>query len=136
MRAAGKFVWPARVRFVDTDASGRIHFSALFRIFEVAEEEFFRARGGDTMILEGQGLSLPRVHVEADYKRWLAFGDEVDVEVGVERIGNSSYTLAFTVRKKGEEAVAASGKIVAAVYSTAAGRAVPMPAEILRVLEA
>ena len=35
--------WPSRIRFVDTAASGRIHYTAIFRHFETAEFEFMRS---------------------------------------------------------------------------------------------
>ena len=34
-----------RIQFVDTDASGRIHYSAIFRYFEIMDHDFFRRIG-------------------------------------------------------------------------------------------
>ena len=36
------FRWETRIRFIDTDASGRIHYTCMFRYFESAEVEFLR----------------------------------------------------------------------------------------------
>ena len=40
-----KFTHRVRVAFPDTDASGRIHFTAMLRYFESAEIEFLRSFG-------------------------------------------------------------------------------------------
>jgi len=55
------FRWTTRILFIDTDASGRIHYTAMFRYFEAAEIEFFRSIG---VLHEHKGISFPRVHVE------------------------------------------------------------------------
>jgi len=39
---AEPFRYETRIRFVDTDASGRIHYTSLFKFFEAAETELFR----------------------------------------------------------------------------------------------
>ena len=43
------FIHRVRVAFVDTDASGRIHFTAMLRYFEAAEQEFLRSLGCSSM---------------------------------------------------------------------------------------
>ncbi len=40
---AQPFRYETRIRFVDTDASGRIHYTSLFKFFEAAETELFRS---------------------------------------------------------------------------------------------
>ena len=45
VRMSAPFSWRTRIRFIDTDASQRIHYTALFRHFEAAEEEFLRSFG-------------------------------------------------------------------------------------------
>jgi acyl-CoA thioesterase FadM len=64
------FIWPSRVRFADTDASQRIHFTAMLRHFEAAEIEFLRSLGllhNDRERLRGQFPARPRgVHVHID----------------------------------------------------------------------
>lgn len=130
------FVWKSRIRFVDTDASRRIHYTAIFRHFEIAEDEFFRSIGYPYTSRSGD-VSYPRVHVEADYKGALLYDDEVDVAVSVDAVGHSSYTLAFLVTKAG--APAARGKITAVCIDVATARAQALPPQFaadLRRLQA
>src|SRR5262249_20579708 len=65
----------ARVAWVDTDAGGRIHFTAAFRWAEVAETGLFRKLG---LLAGGQYGNYPRRRVEADYLQVLVFEDELD----------------------------------------------------------
>jgi len=102
-----------RVPFVDIDSSQRIHFTALFRYFEIAEHTLMRAIGQPyaTMLDE---VAYPRVSLTCDIKRAIVFDDQIDVTAAVERVGSSSWTVAFTVRAAAErdDAVNAYGVAV------------------------
>jgi len=123
------FVWPVRVRFVDTDASGRIHFTAMLRHFEAAEIEFLRSLGLDS---REAAVSFPRVHVECTYTAMVRFDDLLEVSVRVERVGNSSYKLAFEARV--EDRPVARGAVTAVCVDTNTGRARPLPLELAEAL--
>ena len=86
-----------RVAWVDTDAGGRIHFTAAFRWAEAAETALMRRLG----VLDRWG-NYPRRHVEADYTKVLVFEDEVEVRLRVERVGNTSITYAWDISSGGE----------------------------------
>ena len=122
------FRWPLRIQFVDTDASGRIHYTAILRHFEKAEVEFFRHLGIPYNHITMQEISLPRVHVEADYLRALTYDDPVEIEVTVPRVGEKSFTLGFDVLHEGQLAV--RGKIVVACMDRATQRSCPLPARM------
>ena len=129
------FLWRSRVRFVDTDFSTRIHYSALFRHFEIAETEFLRSLGVGYAHWFDRGYSLPRVHVEADYVAPLGFDDEIDVEVRIARIGESSITFDFRVIKTENGMDAARGRIVGVCVEVNRGKSTPIPADIREALE-
>ncbi len=121
------FTHRVRVAFVDTDASGRIHFTAMLRYFEAAELEFLRWLGFSHR--DAPDIGFPRVRVECEYRSAIVFDDELDIAVSVKRIGSSSYTLAFTALKDG--AAAAHGSIVVVCVGRSRQRAQAMP-EALR----
>lgn len=126
------FIWKSRIRFGDTDASGRIYYASLFRHFEAAEAEFLRFLGQPYTDLESREVSFPRVHVEADYRGALLYDDEVEIEVAPERVGGGSFTIGFVVRKNGDEA--ASGRYVIASMDRRTQRACPLPAPLAGAL--
>ena len=103
------FTWESRIRFVDTDASGRIHYTALFRHLEAAEFEFLRALGCSYLSFPREEGGFPRIHVECDYLAALRCDDSISTAVTVERIGATSFTLGYAVSVEGR--AAAKGKI-------------------------
>jgi YbgC/YbaW family acyl-CoA thioester hydrolase len=108
-----------RVAWVDTDAGGRIHFTAAFRWAEAAETALGRRLG----LLE-EWSDLPRRAVEAEYLKVLRFEDEIEIELRPERLGETSVTYAWEIRRDGE--VCIKGRHTA-VHVGPDGRAVPLP---------
>ena len=131
------FVWPSRVRFGDTDASGRIFYISLLNHFDAAETEFLRSLGVayntlDSGNLANGNMAFPRVHLECDYTSSLVFDDPMDIAVTVDRVGRTSFTLAFDVSTQGRNA--AHGKVVIACIDRRTQRAVPIPEKLRAAL--
>jgi acyl-CoA thioester hydrolase len=89
-----------RVRWIDTDAGGRIHFTAAFRWAETAELELYRKLG-----LIEQVPHLPRRHVDAEFHRVLVFDDEIDVALSVASVGTTSITFEWQITRDDELAI-------------------------------
>jgi acyl-CoA thioester hydrolase len=121
-----KHVLHTRVAWVDTDAGGRIHFTAAFRWAEAAETALGRSLG----LLEDWG-DLPRRAVEAEYLQVLRFEDEIEVELAPERIGRTSVTYAWEIRRGGE--VCVRGRHTA-VHVDADGQPAPLSDAMRRAL--
>jgi YbgC/YbaW family acyl-CoA thioester hydrolase len=86
--------------------AGIAHFTAFFRWMEEAETAFLRSRGMNVLgDWQGQKMSLPRVAVSCDFFKPVRFGDEVIVQVTVEKLGRSSLSYAFDFFN-GDEAIA------------------------------
>jgi|SRR5579875_3030361 len=131
MPPAAPFRFQTRIRFIDTDASGRIHYTAMFRYFESAETEFMREIG---VVYEKGGLGFPRVHVECDFLRILGHDDPIDIDVCLTQLGKSSMRFEFQTWKEGE--LAAKGAIVVVCIDKNTQRATPIPAGLRQKLEA
>ena len=91
-----------RVPFVDVDSSLRIHFTAMFRYMEVAEHELMRSLGLPYATAL-RTLAFPRVHLDCDFHRAIAYDDELDVTATVDHVGKSSWTVLFTALPSGAE---------------------------------
>ncbi|MBK5290213.1 MAG: acyl-CoA thioesterase [Acidobacteriia bacterium] len=126
------FRWPLRVQFVDTDASGRIHYTATLRHFETAEAEFMRHIGCPYDHIEDRDTAYPRVHVECDYLASMTYEDLVEIGVSVLRIGGKAFTLGFQVTHNGT--VAARGNIVIAAMDRNTGKSKLLPEALLQSL--
>jgi acyl-CoA thioester hydrolase len=116
------FLFQTRIRFIDTDASGRIHYTCLFRYFESAEIEFMRSLD---ISYTGSPFTLPRVHAECDYRLAIFHDDLLEIEVCLTKLGRSSISLEFRAMKQGE--LAAKGLIVVACMDRKTQLSVPIP---------
>lgn len=81
-----------RVEWIDTDAAGIHHNSAIIRYVESAEAGLMRRYG-----VHDYFGRAPRVHYEVDFEASLRFGQEIVAELSIESIGTSSMTFAFEV---------------------------------------
>jgi acyl-CoA thioester hydrolase len=115
-----------RVAWVDTDAGGRIHFTAVFRWAEAAETALRRRLG----ILDGWG-DYPRRRVEADFRHVLVFEDEIDVYIRPERVGRTSVTWVWRIERDG--IVCVDGRMVV-VHVDGSGAAEELPDAVRRAL--
>ena len=128
-----------RVPFHDVDSSGRIHFTALFRYMDIAEHELRRSIGFPEAT-SFKEIAFPRVHVECDFRGAIRYDDELTVEARVDRVGGSSWTVAFIARIKreadkieqqGESSPVAEGHMTMVTVDQRTGRAISLP-EALR----
>jgi acyl-CoA thioester hydrolase len=98
-----------RVGWIDTDAGGRIHFTAVFRWVEAVEIALLRRLG---LLDDDRVRDFPRRKVEAEFTLPLVFDDEVEVTLRVERIGRSSITYSWDVLRRGALAIRGSHVVV------------------------
>lgn len=131
MTAAPPFRFQTRIRFIDTDASGRIHYTAMFRYFESAEIEFMRSLG---VTYGGRQFDFPRVHVECDFLVPMVHDDLIDIEVCLTKLGRSSGRLEFRTLRDGT--LMAKGAIVIVCVDKQKQQPVPIPDEFRAKLEA
>jgi len=92
-----------RVEFGDTDMAGIVHFSNYFRYMEAAETAFLRARGLSVTMRDDTGrVGFPRVSVSCDFARPARFGELIDIDVTLEKIGSKSLSYRFDFSRDGE----------------------------------
>lgn len=92
-----------RIEWSDTDASGRYHNTAAFRMLEYAETALLDALG---MLHDVYGR-LPRVRIEADFDHLLDHRDLVDIDLRVVEVGTTSVTYKIEIRRAGQVCVGA-----------------------------
>jgi len=101
-----------RVSLHDTDAAGVLFFAHLFRHAHDAYEAWMTELGFplDEIIRDGH-LALPLVHAEADYKRPLRHGDLIRVELRLDELRASSFSVGYRFMTT-EVAVAATARTI------------------------
>lgn len=103
------------IRWVDTDASGMVHPSALIRMMEETEYEFLRSRGLSVVLTDGRGLmGFPRLSAEIELTNPVGFDTELKVEIFLMELDGKTITYEFLVSDP-ESSKVATGKFVVAV---------------------
>lgn len=122
------------VRLHHTDAAGVLFFGDYFRLAHDAYEDFLESIGYSiSHVLENAESLLLIVHAESDYRRPLHAGEHCLINVTVERIGGSSFILAYTISSEsGSEAANLRTVHVAADRTT--GKKCPLPADLVEKL--
>ena len=124
------------VRMADTDASGGIYFANVQMIALEAFEDFLHKSGYclDSIITEGDFV-FPIVHTEADYLSAMRVGDELNVQMKVTHIGNSSFAIKYNIFSLRTDLIVAAVGITHVVMCKETKVSIPIPQELFRLLE-
>ena len=130
------FVFTRAVRFEEVDAAAIVFFGRFLSYGHEAMEALFGALpGGYHGVVVKRGIGFPAVHVDADYTAPLRFGDTLTIELDVVKIGTTSCTFRYRMRRQ-------DGVAVAIVHHTCVCCAlegptkIPFPADVRALLEA
>lgn len=114
------------VEWVDTDAAGHQHNSAILRWMEAAEAQLMRELG----LVDYFPLS-PRVQQVVNFRERLWFGQRITATVWVERVGNASLVLGFEITghpcERSAGALAADGTVTTVHVPLGADASTPWP---------
>lgn len=115
------------VPFQDIDAAGVVFYAHLFRYAHEAYEQFMRSIGCSLQALLAAGsYLLPLVHAQADYYQPLRHADTVKIQIRLQRLGDTSFTLGYRVL--GEDKIeCASLETVHAALDRNTQRPLPLP---------
>jgi acyl-CoA thioester hydrolase len=114
-----------QMRFADTDALGHINNATFATYAELARLEFLSKLGGSV-----RSLILASIYL--DFRRQVQLGETVHVESWIEKLGNSSFTIAQTIFANGEKAADVKSVVVHFDYS--AQKSQPLSADMRNAL--
>ena len=121
------FVSEKLIRFHHCDPAGIVFYPQYFILFhELLEDWFNRGLGlnyADLISKERRGL--PTAHIDCDFRIPSKIGDTVQMQLAVKRVGNTSITLAVSVRSGAEVRVTANQVLV--LISLEDGAVLPIP---------
>ncbi|WP_249067203.1 acyl-CoA thioesterase [Halalkalibaculum roseum] len=101
-----------RSRYGETDQMGYVYYGRYLEYFEVARTEMIRSLGMPYSSLEAQGVMLPVVRTEIDYKAPIYYDELMDIKVHlftVPTVKLETYYEIFTDRSEDPHAL---GKVV------------------------
>ncbi len=119
------------VRFGDVDHAGIVYYPQFFIYFHEAFEDFFDENGHPYhALLNTRRIGFPTVHIETDYKLPLRYGDALDLEVSVPRIGERSATFRYVGFRHRDGLQACSADITCACVEMSSFRATAIPDDL------
>lgn len=128
------YAYHTTIKLNDTDAAGMLYFASLPQIAHHAFEAFIDEKGpGFKELIQDASYLLPIVHSEADYRAPLFPGDAIRVELSVERLGTSSFTTCYSIKK--EERVCAAAKLVHVSLDRNSREKIALPAALRTLME-
>jgi 4-hydroxybenzoyl-CoA thioesterase len=123
-----------RVRFGDCDPAGLVYYPVILHYCHVAMEEFFAGRCGISYhrLMMDERTGFPTVNAQAEFFVPLVYGDEAEVELSVGRVGESSVTFEYNVRRASDGTLCARSTQVHVSMNLDTRSAVPIDDNLRR----
>jgi 4-hydroxybenzoyl-CoA thioesterase len=84
------------VRFGDVDHAGIVYYPRFYIYFHEAFEDFFNQdNDAYVQMFDVDRIGFPTVHVETDFKAPLRYGDRLDLDLTIRRVGDRSTVVRF-----------------------------------------
>ena len=118
------------VRFGDIDQAGVAYYPTLLSHCHAAFEEFFEGALGRSYpkVVMTDKVGFPTVHLEADFREPLRYGDLLTMEVSVARLGARSVVFRYRAFRKGSRKAAFEVLGTTACVHLGRFRSMPVPA--------
>lgn len=128
------FIAHNQVRMHDTDMAGILYFARQFRFAHDALEDFVESFGYTfDQVFHRENFVFVIVHAEADYLAPLRVGDRLDIELSIEKIGESSFTVAYLIYKK-DRTLIGKVKTVHVTLDSQSRKKIPIPPHFRELL--
>ncbi len=132
---------PIDVRFADTDAMGHVNNAVYLTYMELARAGYYREVTGSTFGIGAQTHDRSFILADArvTYASPVLFGEHLVCECRVGWTSRSSFSMDYRLsveEPSGQVRLAAYGETIQVMYDYAAGRVMPLPADLLAILEA
>ena len=122
------------VRSYELDVYDHVNNAVYINWLEHGRSKLLQDKGFNyTNMASVWGVRFMNVRTEIDYKQALKLGDRAEVTTQVEKVGNTSVTIAHSVKRLPQETIAAQAKVVIVYTDANTGRPVPVPQEFVRL---
>lgn len=129
------FITRNQVRMHDTDMAGILYFPRQFRFAHDALEDFVESLGYTfDQVFRREKFVFVIVHAESDYLTTLRVGDKLEVQLAIEKIGETSFTVVYHIYKA-DKTLAGKVKTVHVTLESAARIKMPIPENFRKLLE-
>lgn len=117
------------VRFGDVDSAGIVYYPRYPHYLHIGMERFFQeVLGIDYAELTvNRKFGLPTVRLEVDYRQPIRYGDRIEMEIEIGKVGTTSVEWLYTLRRQGDDEVAATARTVTVASDLETIEKVPVP---------
>ena len=132
----GDYAWfaPITTRWADNDIYGHVNNVTYYAYFDTAANRYLIEEGG-LDIIAGDIVGYV-VNSGCQYYAPVAYPDDLEAGVRVDKLGNSSVQYGIAIFRAGETQAVASGHFVHVFVDRAADKSVPIPARLREALQA
>jgi acyl-CoA thioester hydrolase len=115
-------------RWNDNDVFGHVNNTVYHAAMDTTVTSWLLTEAGVRM-LDGDTIAVVRAS-SCEYEASISYPDVLDVGLRAGRVGTTSVTWEFGMRRAGEDAVVARGRFVHVFLDRASLRPVPVPADL------
>jgi len=120
------------IRWGDMDAMGHVNNAVYFRYIESARIAWFDSLGHAP---DPRGTGPVVVNASCTFLRPLVYPGDIELRTFAGKPGRSSFETRVEIRRTGEDAVYAEGRAKVVWVDHAAGKSVPLPDAMRRLIE-
>ncbi|MFK7830364.1 MAG: acyl-CoA thioesterase [Congregibacter sp.] len=123
-----------RIRFRDTDAQGHMFFANYLVLADEVAGYYMKDLGFDWSDPDKMPCFVFTANANCDYLHECLAGDEVCVEVGYDRIGNTSATMSFSMTRTRDDVALAKGGFTHVFVDPQTRKPQPVPESVREAL--
>ena len=101
------------VRYAETDQMQFVHHSNYLKYFEMARLEWLSSLGISYAAMEKNGILMPVVSAELNFKKPLFFGDELSVRVSLKKPPMATLEFDYQIVNQYDEEICTGGTVLA-----------------------
>ncbi len=126
-----------KIRFDDVDGAGIVYYPQFFHLCHKAFEDFFddAASVSYPQLINDHRRGFPTVAINSEFSASLRYGDIALVQLAIEKIGISSATFRYKIRRKQDSKLCFSAQITKVFMDLDNHAVIPIPEEMRTLLE-
>lgn len=129
------FISHNRVRMHDTDMAGILYFPRQFRFVHDCLEDLMQSEGITyQQIFHHEKFVFVVIHAESDYLSPLTVGEDLEIHLATEKIGNTSFTLGYNIFRKRDKKLVGKAKTVHVTLDAETRNKIPLPKKLIKIL--
>ena len=123
-----------RVRYSETDQMGVVYHANYFVWFEVGRTDLLRRTGSSYRDLEAEGVSLPVIQAQCEYRLPARYDDELEVRTSGTVLTHVRVEFTYEIVRVADGALLVTGRTMHAALDRD-GRPCRMPARVRALLD-